>query len=91
MCCFYVGSILDVLNDPSFEHSQPSWVRRSVRLSNTFRKGLPFTSYALAAAHSATGVGGVACEGGGGMEDVDFSEEVLTEFVTDEERKERVR
>ena len=25
------GSILAVLNDPSFEHGHPSWVRRSLR------------------------------------------------------------
>ncbi len=27
------GSILAVLNDPGFEHRQPSWVRRSLRRS----------------------------------------------------------
>ena len=28
------GSILAVLNDPSFEHWQPSWVRRSLRITH---------------------------------------------------------
>ena len=30
-----LDSIRAVLNDPSFEHSQPSWVRRSQRISHS--------------------------------------------------------
>ncbi len=69
-----------VLNDPSFEHNHPSWVRRSHRYAPTaVRKGLPFTSYALASqqlSRETTSVGE-----NGGVEEVDFGEGVVTEFV----------
>ena len=29
----YLGSILEVLKDPGFEHNQPSWMRTSLRRS----------------------------------------------------------
>lgn len=40
------GSILAVLNDPSFEHSEPSWVRRSIRVSHStgVRPSLPLST-----------------------------------------------
>ena len=34
VCVSNTGSILAVLNDPSFEHRQPSWVRRSLRITH---------------------------------------------------------
>ena len=50
------GSILAVLNDPSFEHQEPSWVRRSLRAA----KGQPY----VAKFHgSKTEGGGVKDEG----------------------------
>ena len=33
-CVSNAGSILAVLNDPSFEHRQPSWVRRSLHITH---------------------------------------------------------
>ncbi|XP_064403220.1 FYVE, RhoGEF and PH domain-containing protein 6-like isoform X3 [Halichondria panicea] len=73
------SSIMAVLNDPSFEHNHPSWVRRSLRYApTTVRKGLPFTSYALASQQLSRETGGGE---NGGVEEVDFGEGVVTEFV----------
>ena len=86
---FNVGSILDVLSDPSFEHNQPSWVRRSLRVApHAVRRGLPFTSFAVAAAQLSSEAGGGGGVGGVGVEEVDFAQEdVVTEFVSEEEEK----
>ena len=80
----YTGSILAVLNDPSFEHQQPSWVRRSLRAA----KGQP---YVAKSRRSQTESGDVKVQGveaevvedGDEQEEVDFLEyEVETEFVS---------
>lgn len=87
------SSILAVLNDPSFEHQQPSWVRRSLRAA----KGQPY----VAKSHGNEGESGdVRAEGvevegvedGPGKEEVDFLEfEVETEFVSQQKREEPSR
>ena len=71
------GSILAVLNDPSFEHSEPSWVRRSIRVSHStgVRPSLPLSTE----------------EGGTGVqrEEVDMGGiDIVTEFVSEENKEE---
>lgn len=53
--------------------------------------GIPFASYALAAAHCNSSEGGPGAGGSVNTEEIDFSEEVVMEFEADEETKERVR
>lgn len=94
------GSILAVLNDPSFEHSQPSWIRTTLRHTpSPARKGLPFASYALAAEQQSREANSVKSgdvnsedveSGGmesGGVEEVDFGEGLVTEFIAGEEER----
>lgn len=71
-----------VLNDPSFEHSQPSWVRRTLQSAHPRVRGsIPFTSYALAAQQTShERREGVESEG---VEEVDFGEEIVVEFESE--------
>lgn len=71
------GSILAVLNDPSFEHSEPSWVRRSIRVSHS--TGVR-PSLLLPTKEGGTGVQ---------REEVDMGGiEIVTEFVSEENKEE---
>lgn len=70
-----------MLNDPSFEHRQPSWVRRSLRITN---RVIPPTILS-------------AGEEGGGRDQVDWgfrgTQELKmeTEFISEKEEQERAK
>lgn len=68
-----------MLTDPSFEHNQPSWVRRSLRVSHSARASLPISSGYYSSSHSVSGLA---------REEVDTGEgDVETEFVEDEKQE----
>ena len=84
---------MDVLNDPSFEHGQPSWVRASIRIAKVHRRPLviPARSHSGAeGARHSVGSGGEPDEDGGEgvTEEVDGGRmEVMMEFVSQDEDK----
>ena len=79
------GCILEVLNDPMFEYSQPSWVRRSLQSSKVKSAATPTKSDG---ARVVTDGGEVETDGGEVEEEevVNWSE-IETEFVSQKEKE----
>ena len=88
----FVGSILEVLKDPVFEHSQPSWMRTSLRRSQSQR--LAYSTGMLGVTTAAGSATPITTTGLSplGRDEVDqpsdgwigMEEEVITEFQDDD-------
>ena len=88
----FLGSILEVLKDPGFEHNQPSWMRTSLRRSQ--RVAHSTGVLAVMAAGSATPTTTPSPLGQDEVDQpmdgwIEMEEEVITEFQDEDSREKK--